>query len=55
VEAAYEFCHNCVSLTGESEYVPDSDKFIENGCPKKSESCFCKKWWELLRNVRDGK
>ena len=55
VEAAYEFCHNCISLTGDSEYVPDSDEFIEKGCPKKSENCFCRKWWDLLRNVRDGK
>ena len=55
VEAAYEFCHNCISLTGDSEYVPDSDEFIEKGCPKKIESCFCRKWWGLLRNVRDGK
>lgn len=53
-EAAYEFCHNCVTMTSDSEYVPDSDDFIENNCPKKSKECFCRKWWTLLKKVRDG-
>ena len=52
VEAAYEHCHTCVDLSSESGYVPNSSEFIENGCPKKSETCFCVKWWKLLKKVR---
>ena len=54
-EAAYEFCHNCLSLTSESEYVPDSDEFIKKGCPKNQKECFCHSWWTLLNAVRLGK
>jgi len=54
-EAAYEFCHNCVSLTCITEYVPNSDWFIEHGCPKKSKTCFCLKWWKLLKKARKTK
>ena len=55
VEAAYEFCHNCLSLTGKTEYVPDSDEFIEKGCPKKSKKCFVRTWWNTLKQVRGEK
>jgi len=54
-EAAYEFCHNCVSLTCESEYVPGSDEFVKKGCPKNQKECFCNNWWTLLNAVRLGK
>ena len=40
-EAAYEVCHPCVEYFTEGkdiEYVPDSDEFIEHGCPKKSKT-----------------
>jgi len=55
VEAAYEFCHNCLSLTSESEIVPDSDEFIEKNCPKKSKRCFVRTWWNTLKQVRGEK
>jgi hypothetical protein len=54
-EAAYEQCHPCIEFSSEDEYVPPSEEFVEHGCPKKSKTCFCCKWWTLLKQVRDGK
>lgn len=54
-EAAYEHCHACIEFSSEDGYVPDSSEFVEHGCPKKSKTCFCCKWWTLLKQVRDGK
>lgn len=54
-EAAYEQCHACIEFSSEDGYVPDSSEFVEHGCPKKSKTCFCCKWWTLLKQVRDGR
>lgn len=51
-ESAYEHCHACIEFSSEDGYVPDSSEFVEHGCPKKSETCFCCKWWDLLRKVK---
>ena len=52
VEAAYEQCHACIEFSSEDLYVPPSEEFIEHGCPKKSDKCFCREWWELLKKVK---
>lgn len=53
-EAAYEFCHNCMSLRlDREEDILDSESLIEGNCPfRESEECFCRKWWALLKDAK---
>jgi hypothetical protein len=45
------FCASCLPKGSETGMAT----FIQNGCPRGSESCDMAKWWELIRKVRDGK
>ena len=44
------FCASCLPKGSETGMAT----FIQNGCPRGSESCDMAKWWELIRKVRDG-
>lgn len=44
------FCASCLPKGSETGMAT----FIQNGCPRSSESCDMAKWWELIRKVRDG-
>jgi hypothetical protein len=54
-EAAYEFCHNCLSLRlDREEDIPMSDELIEKNCPLADNGCFCRAWWALLKKAKGG-
>lgn len=54
-EAAYEFCHNCLSLRLEREEdIPMSDELIEKNCPLQDNGCFCRAWWDVLKEAKGG-
>ena len=51
-EAAYEFCHNCLSLRiDREEDIPSSEELIERNCPLQDNGCFCRKWWDTLKEA----
>ena len=50
----YEECHSCLESYIDRCMIPERSSMIENGCPKKEETCFYRKYWKLLKKVKDG-
>ena len=54
VSVLYEDCRCCLYTYIDRCMIPDCASMIQNGCPKKEETCFYRKYWKLLKKVRDG-
>jgi hypothetical protein len=55
-EASYEFCNlYCYAFRDDEGSMPSSDEMVEIGCPKKSKTCFVRRWWKTLKSARAEK
>lgn len=57
MEAAYEHCRVCIyGHAKNARQMPKPDDMARNGCTL-SDFPYCpnRNWWNLLKNVRDGK
>lgn len=52
VEAAYEFCFNCMEMNDRT--ILDSCEVVAQGCPEPDGKCFVQRWLKTLRKVFDA-